>query len=154
MQNPSYALDYETYCDVSIKNVGLDNYVNHPSFQPLFAKLHVETSEHHYTQTFYLMEDTPGGPQWEELQDRLQFNNVAAHNSEFEARVSSKYMQGVNTVKWIDTAVISRHLGGSSSLEKAAVQFLPVKKVEAGKALIKKFCMGGLKTYDQYTQDP
>jgi hypothetical protein len=29
-----------------------------------------------------------------------------------------------------------------------------VNKVEAGKALIKKFCMGGLKTYDQYTQDP
>ena len=32
MQNPIYALDYETYCDVSIKDVGLDNYVNHPSF--------------------------------------------------------------------------------------------------------------------------
>jgi hypothetical protein len=39
MQHPIYALDYETYCDVSIKDVGLDNYVNHPSFQPLFAKL-------------------------------------------------------------------------------------------------------------------
>ena len=154
MQNPSYALDYETYCDVSIKDVGLDNYVNHPSFQPLFAKLHVETSEHHYTQTFYLMEDTSGGPQWEELQDRLQFNIVAAHNSEFEARVSNKYMQNMGSVQWIDTAVISRHIGGSSSLEKAATQFLQEKKVETGKALIKKFCMGGLKTYEQYLSDP
>ena len=154
MQNPIYALDYETYCDVSIKDVGLDNYVNHPSFQPLFAKLHVETSERQDTRTFYLMEDTPGGPQWEELQDCLQFNSVAAHNSEFEARVSGKYMQNMGSVVWIDTAVISRHLGGSSALEKAAVQFLPVKKVEAGKALIKKFCMGGLKTYEQYLKDP
>ena len=25
MQYPIYALDYETYCDVSIKDVGLDN---------------------------------------------------------------------------------------------------------------------------------
>ena len=153
MQNPIYALDYETYCDVSIKDVGLDNYVNHPSFQPLIAKLRFGVGGQE-RRTFYLMEDTPGGPQWDDLHDYLMNYYVAAHNAEFEARVSSKYMQDMNTVKWIDTAVISRHLGGSSSLEKAAVQFLPVKKVEAGKALIKKFCMGGLKTYDQYTQDP
>jgi hypothetical protein len=100
------------------------------------------------------MEDTPGGPQWNELHDYLQWNNVAAHNSEFEARISNRFMHDMESVMWIDTAVISRHLGGSSALEKAAVQFLPVNKVEAGKALIKKFCMGGLKTYDQYTQDP
>ena len=154
MQNPIYALDYETYCDVSIKDVGLDNYVNHPSFQPLFAKLHVETSERQDTRTFYLMEDTPGGPQWEELQDCLQFNSVAAHNSEFEARVSGKYMQDMGSVVWIDTAVISRHLGGSSALEKAAFQFLQEQKLETGKELIKKFCMGGLKTYEQYLKDP
>lgn len=153
MRNQFYALDYETYCDVSIKDVGLDNYVNHPSFQPLIAKLRFGTDGRE-RRTFYLMEDTPGGPQWDDLHGYLMNDYVAAHNSEFEARVSSKYMQDMNTVKWIDTAVISRHLGGSSSLEKAAVQFLPVKKVETGKALIKKFCMGGLKTYDQYTQDP
>lgn len=153
MRNQFYALDYETYCDVSIKDVGLDNYVNHPSFQPLIAKLRFGTDGRE-RRTFYLMEDTPGGPQWDDLHDYLMNDYVAAHNSEFEARVSSKYMQDMNTVKWIDTAVISRHLGGSSSLEKAAVQFLPVIKVETGKALIKKFCMGGLKTYDQYTQDP
>ena len=153
MRNQLYALDYETYCDVSIKDVGLDNYVNHPSFQPLIAKLRFGVGGQE-RRTFYLMEDTPGGPQWDDLHDYLMNYYVAAHNAEFEARVSSKYMQDMNTVEWIDTAVISRHLGGSSSLEKAAVQFLPVKKVEAGKALIKKFCMGGLKTYDQYTQDP
>ena len=153
MRNQFCALDYETYCDVSIKDVGLDNYVNHPSFQPLIAKLRFGVGGWE-RRTFYLMEDTPGGPQWDDLHDYLMNNSVAAHNAEFEARVSSKYMKDMNTVKWIDTAVISRHLGGSSSLEKAAVQFLPVKKVEAGKALIKKFCMGGLKTYDQYTQDP
>ena len=153
MRNQFYALDYETYCDVSIKDVGLDNYVNHPSFQPLIAKLSFN-KDGRDSWTFYLMEDTPGGPQWNSLHDYLANNSVAAHNSEFEARVSSKYMQDMDTVKWIDTAVISRHHGGSSSLEKAAVQFLPVKKVEAGKALIKKFCMGGLKTYEQYIQDP
>ena len=153
MRNQFCALDYETYCDVSIKDVGLDNYVNHPSFQPLIAKLRFGVGGQE-RRTFYLMEDTPGGPQWDDLHDYLMNDYVAAHNAEFEARVSSKYMKDMNTVKWIDTAVISRHLGGSSSLEKAAVQFLPVKKVEAGKALIKKFCMGGLKTYDQYTQDP
>ena len=154
MQNPIYALDYETYCDVSIKDVGLDNYVNHPSFQPLFAKLYYETGTVKVKRLFYLMEDTPGGPQWNELHDYLQWNNVAAHNSEFEARVSSRFMPDMESVMWIDTAVISRHLGGSSALEKAAVQFLPVNKVEAGKALIKKFCMGGLKTFEQYTKDP
>ena len=154
MQSPIYALDYETYCDVSIKDVGLDNYVNHPSFQPLFAKLYYEAGTARETRTFYLMEDTPGGPQWNELHDYLRWNNVAAHNSEFEARVSSRFMQDMESVQWIDTAVISRHIGGSSSLEKAAVQFLPVNKVEAGKALIKKFCMGGLKTFEQYTKDP
>lgn len=154
MYYPIYALDYETYCDVSIKDVGLDNYVNHPSFQPLFAKLHYEAGASRETRTFYLMEGTPGGPQWNELHDYLQWNNVAAHNSEFEARISNRFMQDMKSVMWIDTAVISRHLGGSSALEKAAVQFLLVNKVEAGKALIKKFCMGGLKTFEQYTKDP
>ena len=153
MQNPIYALDYETYCDVSIKDVGLDNYVNHPSFQPLFAQLHIETTAILETKTFYLMEDTPGGPQWEDLWVHLMNQPVAAHNAEFEARVSSKYMQGMGSVQWVDTAVISRHIGGSSALEKAAAQFLPEKKVETGKALIKKFCMGGLKTYEQYLSD-
>ena len=154
MQNPIYALDYETYCDVSIKDVGLDNYVNHPSFQPLFAKLHIETAERCDTRTFYLMEDTPGGPQWHVLRDCLLHQPVAAHNAEFEARVSNRYMSNMDSVQWIDTAVISRHIGGSSSLEKAATQFLQEKKVETGKALIKKFCMGGLKTYEQYLSDP
>ena len=153
MQNPIYALDYETYCDVSIKDVGLDNYVNHPSFQPLFAQLHIETKARQETQTFYLMEDTPGGPQWYDLGDYLMNQPVAGHNVEFEARVSNKYMQNMDSVQWVDTAVISRHLGGSSALEKAAVQFLQEKKVETGKALIKKFCMGGLKTYEQYLSD-
>ena len=154
MQNPSYALDYETYCDVSIKDVGLDNYVNHPSFQPLFAKLHIETTARQDTQTFYLMADTPGGPQWHDLRDYLLNQPVAAHNAEFEARVSNRYMSNMDSVQWVDTAVISRHIGGSSSLEKATVQFLHEKKVETGKALIKKFCMGGLKTYEQYLSDP
>ena len=154
MQNSIYALDYETYCDVSIKDVGLDNYVNHPSFHPLIAKLYYETGTTKVKRLFYLMEDTPGGPQWNELYDYLPWNNVAAHNSEFEARISSRFMPDMESVVWIDTAVISRHLGGSSALEKTAVQFLPVNKVEAGKALIKKFCMGGLKTFEQYTKDP
>ena len=154
MQHSIYALDYETYCDVSIKDVGLDNYVNHPSFQPLIAKLYYETGTEKVKRLFYLMEDTPGGPQWNDLHDYLNYNTVAAHNSEFEARVSSRFMPDMKSVMWIDTAVISRHLGGSSALEKAAVQFLPVNKVEAGKALIKKFCMGGLKTFEQYTKDP
>ena len=153
MQNPIYALDYETYCDVSIKDVGLDNYVNHPSFQPLFAKLHVETASSQETKTFYLMEDTPGGPQWYDLGDYLMNQPVAGHNVEFEARVSNKYMQNMDSVQWVDTAVLSRHLGGSSALEKAAVQFRQEKKLETGKALIKKFCMGGLKTYEQYLSD-
>ena len=153
MQNPIYALDYETYCDVSIKDVGLDNYVNHPSFQPLFAKLHVETPSRQETKTFYLMEDTPGGPQWYDLGDYLMNQPVAGHNVEFEARVSNKYMQNMDSVQWVDTAVLSRHLGGSSALEKAAVQFRQEKKLETGKALIKKFCMGGLKTYEQYLSD-
>ena len=63
MRNQFYALDYETYCDVSIKDVGLDNYVNHPSFQPLFAKLYYEAGTVQVKRLFYLMEDTPGGPQ-------------------------------------------------------------------------------------------
>ena len=139
MQYPIYALDYETYCDVSIKDVGLDNYVNHPSFQPLFAKLHVETPSRQETKTFYLMEDTPGGPQWYDLGDYLMNQPVAGHNVEFEARVSNKYMQNMDSVQWVDTAVLSRHLGGSSALEKAAVQFRQEKKLETGKALI-KYC--------------
>ena len=153
MRNQFYALDYETYCDVNIKDVGLDNYVNHPSFQPLFAKLHVETASSQETKTFYLMEDTPGGPQWYDLGDYLMHQPVAGHNVEFEARVSNKYMQNMDSVQWVDTAVLSRHLGGSSALEKAAVQFRQEKKLETGKALIKKFCMGGLKTYEQYLSD-
>ena len=70
MQYPIYALDYETYCDVSIKDVGLDNYVNHPSFQPLIAKL-CFGKDGREKRTFYLMEDTPGGPQWSALQRQL-----------------------------------------------------------------------------------
>ena len=138
-------LDFETYCELDLKKVGLDNYVSHPSFQVLLAATVNEDRPALRTTYYNLLPDYTDRPAaLRTLREALQHRRVSAHNSGFEAACLRFLFPGEDlSIFWADTAVMSRMAGGSSSLEKAAKQFLDHEvKMPEGKRLIKKFCTG------------
>lgn len=137
----NFGLDFETYCEVSIKDVGLENYVSHSSFQVICAALVNPAGMTTSARTMYrLLPDNPERKhELEMLRINLKNATVAAHNSGFERRVLE--WLGIWDVRLVDSAVSSRQAGGSSSLTKAAPQFLRDEKIE-GNRLLKKFSMG------------
>ena len=129
-------LDFETYCEVSIKDVGLFNYVNHPSFRPLLAYIEDDLGSHGYVLTEEKQKEAFREKLW-----TFRAYELSAHNSAFEEEVVFNLFQRRMTIR--DSAVTSRRLGGSSSLENAAQQLLTDDvKLMGGQALIKEFCMG------------
>lgn len=135
-------LDFETYSDLDLTVVGLDNYVNSPNFQSLIAAIAEITPSGSITSTAY--ELWPGSTEravFEERLTRYSAQQIAAHNAMFEEVVMRREGWRRNQML-IDTAVISRCAGASSSLEKAGPQLLGMHKMEVGKRLVKKFSTG------------
>ena len=139
-------LDFETYCELDLRKVGLDNYVSHPSFQVLLAATMDDGPASQPTCSYYnLLPDYPDRDlALLNLKYALQNRRICAHNSGFEAAcLRFLFPEEDLGIFWADTAVMSRMAGGSSSLEKAAKQFLDHNvKMPDGKRLIKKFCTG------------
>ncbi len=130
-------LDYETYCDLDLKVVGLDRYVNHTSFRVLCAAI---TDDRGNRLTYdFVREDTK-----DEKQDFFsQLKNageIAAQNAPFERAVTERFGYPQALV-FIDTAVICRILGASSKLALAAPQLVGMQKMEEGADLIRLFSM-------------
>ena len=158
------ALDFETYSECDIRVHGLDRYVSDPSTivtvmsarmgkvddlldstgsatltrslkLSLVDYLHCFTSksfednvEHYHRALRKLFKELPKNITW------------YAHNAQFEkAILQSKLSVEVDYIH--DTALFSRIMGGSSSLEKAARQFTTSQKLDTGRALIQKFAI-------------
>ena len=137
-------LDFETYGEESIRDVGLENYVTQPSFQVLTATLAEVVDGVPVNHRFFDFV-TGGDTELDAFKHAMRYlDTVCAHNAAFEQRVLEFLGAMIpGSVLW-DTSVMSRQEGGSSSLAQAAAQLLPpgVGKLDEGTRLIRKFSMG------------
>ena len=139
---PPIGLDFETYGSRSLPEVGLDNYVSDPNFRPLLASIAVYREGVWTTNTFDFVVD-PDGENYLAFVHLMEREDVfIAHNRGFETRVLRRMGLLHPGITIMDSAVISRCTGGSSKLEFAAAQLLDMPKLESGRRLIQKFCIG------------
>lgn len=132
-------LDYETFCKLDIRTVGLDNYVNDPTFRPLFASVAYNDGK---AETFDFVID--GQEAIERFRDTVSMvSTIYAHNAQFEIATSEKLGISFEPLQVKDTAIIARCMGASSALEFAAPQLLDnINKLADGRRLIRKFSVG------------
>ena len=137
-------LDFETYGEESIRDVGLENYVTQPSFQVLTATLAEVVDGVPVNHRFFDFV-TGGDTELDNFKHAMRYiDTVCAHNAAFEQRVLEFLGAMIpGSVLW-DTSVMSRQEGGSSSLAQAAAQLLPpgMGKLDEGTRLIRKFSLG------------
>lgn len=137
-------LDFETYGEESIRDVGLENYVTQPSFQVLTATLAEVVDGIPVNHRFFDFV-IGGNTALDNFKHAMKtLDTVCAHNAAFEQRVLEFLRARISgNVLW-DTSVMSRCEGGSSSLAQAAAQLLPAGagKLDEGTRLIRKFSMG------------
>ena len=112
-------LDFETFSGVDITKVGLDNYINHPDFEPLLGAI--------------AWRETPSSEISTRLYDFVQFDysdnwfsgdlnslvkdgrTLAAHNSMFEKLVlNRRWPTQIPATRIVDTAVVARCMGADS----------------------------------------
>ena len=131
-------IDFETYCEESIRARGIYNYATHPSFRPILVSLVVnypvrKTMSYDLTNTvdYYAF-----------IRSMEVFINegfiFAAHNAAFD-RLCCEHLN--LNVTMIDTAVLCRANGAASSLANATLQLGVGYKLAEGKDLIQKFCL-------------
>ena len=131
-------LDFETFCELDIREVGMHKYIEHKSFVPLLVG--VKTATHGSTPTsrkFDLLDSNS----YKEFVDFMgHVMQVTGHNVDFEKKVLIRMCINTSDIDFIDSAVVSRARGGSSSLDNAVSQFVPgYHKMPEGRRLIKKF---------------
>lgn len=139
-------LDFETYCDLNIKDVGVARYVEHESFTPLIAAIATDFG----IEVFTFLDDS----ETERFLTRLKElgDVIYAHNAAFERKVLGK-MFPEEEFSFVDTAVIGRALGAVSSLANAGPQLLGMEKLADGQRLIKKFCTEKLPDISEFTEE-
>ena len=137
-------IDIETYSPVDLLKAGAYKYAEHPQARKLIVAVRV----HGDSEVFV----------WDELNTFRENDTVesligtairnnwkfAAHNAQFEAAFFPK----IPLDRWICTAAMCRIANIPASLEKAAQYLklpLDAQKDNAGKALIKKFSIAGVK---------
>ena len=154
-------LDFETFSGVDITKVGLDNYINHPDFEPLLGAIawretpssEISTHLYDFVQRRSPLNDFPGDLKLLVKDGRT----LAAHNSMFEKLVlNRRWPTQIPATRIVDTAVLTRCMGADSKLENAAPQLLDptMRKHTEGKRLIRKFSTGTPPTRDQVRDDP
>jgi hypothetical protein len=129
-------LDFETYGGTDLPKHGLHRYVNCPTFKPLIACVWSDQGKHEID----LVQDKHGV---EQLGDLIADKGIAAHNAPFERAVLGSMGIKLPAGRFLDSAVVSRAVGGGSKLEVAAPQLLNTHKLDAGKHLIRKFSIPG-----------
>ena len=148
-------LDFETFSGVDITKVGLDNYINHPDFEPLLGAIAWrETPSSEISTRLYdfvrLRWPFSGFPEDLKLLAK-EGRTLAAHNSMFEKLVlNRRWPTQIPATRIVDTAVVARCMGADSKLENAAPQLLDptMRKHTEGKRLIRKFSTGTRPTKD------
>lgn len=122
-------LDFETYCELSLPEVGLARYVNHKTFMPTLAS--VDTV--HGSTTIEFPAEDPA-----RLAALIRGWDLTAHNAGFERAVLKT--MGIN-VPVIDSAVVAAVAGADRHLAGAAKQLLNLDKLDEDRSLLKLFAM-------------
>lgn len=130
-----YGLDFETRCELDLTQVGLDRYVNHPSFEVLLAG--ISNASGTVTYLFDFVNKPENFDDFRRIvEDQMHF---AAHNAPFERAVLKQMGMYLDGIRIYDTAVMSRGMGGASRLANAAPQLVNFQKMTEGKDLIRMF---------------
>lgn len=130
-------LDFETYCDVNLPKHGSDRYFSSPNFKVLLASVATAGD----TECLDFVCQTQA---LESLENMLDNDcAIVAHNVDFERHCLERLGIDVDPSRFVDSAMIARAAGASSSLESAAPQLLNTDKMAAGQDLIKLFSIPG-----------
>lgn len=124
-------IDFETYCALDLKEVGLARYINHPTFITTLASF-----------------APPNGPtvrlEFPHLyKDRLRSwvtmpgLQLCAHNAGFEKAVFG--WLGIEVGNIYDSAVVAAMAGADRSLASAARQLLDMDKLDEDRSLLNRF---------------
>ena len=122
-------LDFETYCELSLPEVGLARYVNHPTFMPTLAS--VDTVQG--TTTIEFPAEDPSA-----LEALLNGWTLSAHNAGFERAVLKT--MGLD-YEVLDSAVVAAVAGADRHLAGAARQLLNQDKLDEDRSLLRLFAM-------------
>lgn len=134
-------IDFETYCDLNIKKVGLYKYVDHYSFHPWCLAWAIDDEDIQlwkYNHIFDLR-----------LSEALNSTDVKvyAHNAEFERAVLYKIGFGVSLNRFVDTQALAASFGYPLGLDKFCKAIgLPVAKDTNGTRLLNRLCKPQKKT--------
>lgn len=133
-------IDYETYCDVSLLDVGGSVYSKHPSTEILMAAYNFN---HGPIQQWIPAE---GQPIPKQLKEALVDPEVRkwAWNAKFEMDITEQHVGPVDIRQWRCTMIQAMHCSLPGKLEKAGpILGLPMdqQKDRRGKALMRKFSM-------------
>jgi DNA polymerase len=123
-------LDYETSCDLDIKEVGLWRYVTHPSFRVLLSAWSYAGGDVQQEECFYL---PPHGPD----------DTLHAFNAPFEMAVVRAQGHSVDPSQWRCTLAHAYARSFSGDLGKVGEQVgIPAdqQKLKEGTRLINWFC--------------
>ena len=133
-------VDFETYCDIDVREVGAQVYARHKSCQVLMMGWGWDDNEPEIW--------VPDGP-WdydsfpEDVAHYLNSNNpVVGHNVEFEYNIFLHVLEIKLSLEQLrDTAALALINGYPKSLAGASTAIgLPVEKDKRGQSLIRKFC--------------
>lgn len=131
-------IDFETYCDLNIKEVGLYKYVSHPSFHPWCAAYAFDDEEVNLW--------VNGAPLFLTFLKNEDIK-IYAHNAEFE-RCCLKWLKyDLPLKRFVDTQALAGLFGYPLNLDKFCKAIgLPISKDTGGTRLINKLCMPQKKT--------
>ena len=133
-------LDYETYCDLDLKQVGLDLYSAHPSCEILMAAWAIDDDE----VNMWDATEQPRMPQ--QLAELLDDPEVEIHafNAQFERTIMARVAGIVPDIKrWRCTMVHAYMLSFTGGLDQVGQQIgisQDKQKLAEGRKLIQMFC--------------
>lgn len=135
-------IDFETYSDLDIKEVGLYKYVDHSSFRSWCLAWAIDDEE-----IQLWVSDTSFYPL--HLFEALDNANIKiyAHNAEFEQAVLYKIGFEIPLKRFVDTAALAASFGYPIGLDKFCKALgLPISKDTNGTRLLNKLCKPQKKT--------
>ena len=133
-------LDYETYSELDLEEVGLDNYLGHPSTEISMLGYAVNDA----LPSFWFPYD---GPLPEHLRLLIEDSRIPkfAFNAEFEREVTDKLLSIKTPIGvWKDPMIWARNasIGGDLSFVGSVMDIPEDKaKIKEGRALMRWFCM-------------
>jgi len=133
-------LDWETYCDLDLKTVGLDLYSAHPSCEVLMCSYHIDNGRtKHWDRT-----KQPKMPR--DLREALEDEDclIWAFNAQFERVILNRVLDmHPDITRWRCTQVLAYMHSYTGTMEMVGRQMglaQDKQKLATGKKLIKMFC--------------